>query len=380
MFLTPILQDIANHQLQTLRPFLIRTSGQFELRTFNSRQGGHCSLQITREWLCTAHRSMFTCDYPIPHPLYPDSLKYRALQRNQQIYLATLKGLTDLVFHPPLPVPCTTLPIPTTPLSQAALPAISPLSGYPETSYLDNARLLLLSTDAADTTALYMFLLLYRQLVFSESSEPNIRQDAPRVDDSELLKLKKEIRDIGSSRLGYCFALGCPPDSVNCSRAEKLEGEEFDKWHNVKQDVVLQIAMRAKEARTRPSFSSPLPSPLRQAPDERMLNLAQRWADSNIQPSSPLSIMLRNRLRDVVFNAVVTLAYPGRDSTGKLSNIDFSAFARSNPTIDYPLGAATGMEPLAEEIRSLSERLSRLALIHLNAYLPLYEQDNFLGS
>jgi hypothetical protein len=46
-------QDIANHRLQILRPFLMRTSGQFEPMSFNGRQGSDCSLQITREWLRT---------------------------------------------------------------------------------------------------------------------------------------------------------------------------------------------------------------------------------------------------------------------------------------------------------------------------------------
>jgi hypothetical protein len=35
------------------------------------------------------------------------------------------------------------------------------------------------------------------------------------------------------------------------------------------------------------------------------------------------------------------------------------------------------MEPLAPEIRQLSERLSKLAVLHLNVYQTMYEQDDF---
>ena len=45
-------QDVANHQLQTLRPYLVRTAAQYEIRTFQeTRQNGHASLQLTRAWL-----------------------------------------------------------------------------------------------------------------------------------------------------------------------------------------------------------------------------------------------------------------------------------------------------------------------------------------
>lgn len=255
------------------------------------------------------------------------------------------------------------------------------LSGYPETSYLDNARLSILSADAADATALYMFLLLYRQLVHSESTDPPPSpQDLSKVDHADLLRLKSEIRDIGSARLGYCFSAGPSSNEAASPQEKNAEKEQVNK-----QDIVLQIAKRAKEAASRASgASSPLEpfSPVADAPDEQMVNLAQRWADSNIRANSPLGTMLQRRLRDVVFNCVVKLAYPGRDSTtGNLSDltIDLLSFTQAATSpLEIPFGTATGMEPLVDEIRSLAERISRLALIHLNAYLPLYEQDGFL--
>ncbi|KAF8895387.1 T-complex protein 11-domain-containing protein [Infundibulicybe gibba] len=297
--------DIANHQLQTLRPFLIRTSGQYELKTFKNRKGSDCSLRITREWLRAAHKNMLTHVDPIPHPLYPPGhLKYSTLQRNQQTYLAVLKGFVDLVFSPQTPMPSS---------------ALSPLPGFPETSYLDSARLLLLGTDAADATALCMFLLLFRQLAHAAG---------PAVTDPELAKLKTEIRDIGASRLALS-----PSGEIS---------------------------------------AQPDPSPLL-APDERTLALAQRWVDTNMHPDAPLGALLHDRLREAVFTAVVALAYPARDAaTGRPAPVDLTTLSQA-----LPPGAARGVEALADEVRALAEKIARVALIHLNAFLPLYEQDGF---
>lgn len=87
--------------------------------------------------------------------------------------------------------------------------------------------------------------------------------------------------------------------------------------------------------------------------------------------------MLRNRLRDVVFGAVVAMAYPGRDSAvRKLGMPDFLEIIGCGPGVDVT--SATGMEPFADEIRAVSEKITRLALVHLNAFLPLYEHPSFM--
>ncbi|KAJ7250899.1 T-complex protein 11-domain-containing protein [Mycena haematopus] len=364
--------DIANHQLQTLRPFLMRTSGQFELRSFKSRKSNQCCpFAKTREWLATAHASLLARSEPIPHPLCPTGfLTYQTLQRNQQIYLATLKGLTDLVFTSPSPANLISLPVPTTPLipfeaqaqGRGAPPAISSLPEYPETSYLDNARILLLSTDAVDLTALYMFLLLYRQLKLS-SSESSTSGSVP--EEWELERIKREIRDIGAS-INDADAMDC------------VDTEDLERWRASKQNVVLQIAMRAKNSTTNDTTPPSV--------DPSLLAVAQRWADANIQHDSALSGMLCKRLRDAVFNAVVGIAYPGRDATRP--NVDFSTFGSSRMPGSSPSSpscasanvnvAGTGMETLGAEIGLLAENISKLALIHLNTYLPLYEVEHFL--
>jgi hypothetical protein len=258
------------------------------------------------------------------------------------VYLATLAAVTDIVFYPP--------------------------DEYPDTAYLDHNRLILLSANAADITAMHLFLLLYRQLLFSQHNDTTSAASVlslPKIDETDLMKMKAEIRDIGTARIGQCFF---EDDEDACIKSHR-------KWEHVKQDVVLQIARRVQESRSpasSPSTATPYPGP---TPDDRLLNLALTWADTNFDPTSPLTTLLRDRLRDTIFTAVVGLAFPGRaPSSSRLASIDF--YGRAEPKFDIPL--AMGMEPLTEEIRALAEKIARLGLVHLNAYLPLYEHEQFL--
>jgi len=298
-----------------------------------------------------------------PMLAHPSAFDYRHLSQSQKTYISALKGLTDLVFDPPSPTPS---PVPSCSSGSAiaAPSSMCPLPLYPETTYLDSARLLVLAADAADTAAVYMFLLLYRQLVFSDASAPG---DQSRVNHADLLRLKREIRDISSSHLGHCFKYGS-------SDAPSSDPADRDKWCKVKQDIVLQTALRAKEARA--PTSTPSSSALHaHVPDERLLKLAEGWSDTHIRPNSALSTMLKNRVRDAVFSQVLALTFPSTDaSLGSVRALE----AMSAPSISAA-GLASGMEPLADEIRSLAERLARLAHIHLGVYLPLYEQEDILS-
>ncbi|KAG6334260.1 hypothetical protein ID866_4835 [Astraeus odoratus] len=368
--------DIANHQLQTLRPFLIDSSGQYELKAFKGRKGPSSSLDITRKWLQSSHRRLLSMP-ALSHPSFPSgSFDYCNLSRSQKMYICALKGLTDLVFDPPSPAP-SPAPQCSSGSAVAAPSSMCPLPLYPETTYLDSARLLVLSADAADTAAMYMFLLLYRQLVFSDTSESSVPREQSRVGDVELIRLKREIRDISSSYLGHCFKYD---DAVSSSGDPAADRE---KWCKIKSDIVLQIALRAKEARVHASNrSTPVQSvtdgPAFQThmPDERLLKLAEGWSDTHIRPNSRLSTMLKNKVRDAVFHHVVALSFPSNDaSLGTIRPLESLLGASSNSTA----GLASGMEPLADELRSLAERLARLAQIHLGVYLPLYEQEDILS-
>ncbi|KAF6757389.1 T-complex protein 11-domain-containing protein [Ephemerocybe angulata] len=417
--------DIANHQLQTLRPFLIRTCGQFELRTLKSRHGPDALLSTTREWIEAAHTSMMHKTLLHPH-VSAQSLQYSSLSGNQQLYICIIRGLVDLVFNPPL-TSSVSLSTPTnTPPTSPTAPSVStPLPAFPETLILDNHRMLLLSSDAADATALNMLLLLYRQLALSENSNSGSPLPPKTLTDADMIRMKSEIRDIsGSFRLGACFS----------RNQQKTGNKDAERWRVVKEDLVLQISRRARTSRgtsagtakaptsstsalsssptpppsssssvsTASSSSSPstastsppttptrsLPSsPISESslPNPRTVALGQKWVDSHMQSESALSAMLHNRLRDAVFNAVLTSTYPGRDLTNgcrAVPSLDFSINAGTSGA-GVPVGSPgtlSGLEPLSDEIRTLVEKISLLALIHLNAYLPLYEKEGFRPS
>ena len=78
---------------------------------------------------------------------------------------------------------------------------------------------------------------------------------------------------------------------------------------------------------------------------------------------------MRDRLRDAVLEIVVQTVLV----RGSISPLAPPASGPSPTTRKL----ATGMEPLAPEIRQLSERLSKLAVLHLNVYQTMYEQDDF---
>lgn len=317
----------------------------------------------------------------IPHPSYPSaSLSYRSLNRTLQAYICTLKGLTDLIFEPPSPISISTSP-PPSPTSQSSSPSAISLPGYPETTFLDSARLVLLSTDAADATALYMFLMLYRQLVFSDPSPQPSSRTMPKVTESDLSQIKTEIQDIASCRLGYCFTR-TSPDHEKSAEKPQSEDKEWTRWQKASRDIVLQLAMRATQAQHRAkSASSSTDSPsLPTSPDNRILNIAERWLDSNLRPKSPLSVLLRNRLRDAVFHRLAATTFPPREAVADNLKATLARGASLVAPIAPSSGTITGMECLTEEIQSLGEKLSKLALIHLGVYLPLYEQDKFLYS
>jgi hypothetical protein len=231
---------------------------------------------------------------------------------------------------------------------------------------------------------MYLFLMLYRQLVFFDPNpQSSSSRTMPKVTELDLSQLKTEIRDIASCHLGYCFTR---PPAKEGSETEKSDDKEWEKWRKAAQDVVLQIAMRATQAQNRakaPSFSSDLPT--LQPPSDRMLKLAERWLDTNLRPESALSTVLRNRLRDAVFHRLLATSFPARDAaTGKPkttlnTGIDLPTSISSSSS-GAATGMATGMESLTDEIRTLTEKLSRLSLIHLGVYIPLYEQDGFLDS
>ena len=370
---------MANHQLQTLRPYLVHTAAQFELKMFQeNRQKSALSLDATRRWLQAAYDELAAQNVPSPSPSSV-SLTFSRYPRHLQVQLAVVKAIVDSVFDPPSVFPSPPSSPPASPQASHG----SPRQAYPETLYLDHVRLTTLRNDAADFTTLYMLLMLYRQLVHSgppsSSSTPSVPRHA--ISPDEFVALKKEIWEIGPARLGLCFTCRPPSGLADGSPGALERAAEADAWRKDMDDVVLQLATRAGETRLRarsPASKAPSPSsspspstsassaehrvPPSAAPDGALLRLATSWTDSHLRTDSALGALMRKRVKRAVEAHAVQLALP----------------ALPRPAGAHADAAASGLEPLLPEIRHLAEKLSKLVSIHLNVYGTLYTQPGFL--
>ncbi|KAI8978674.1 T-complex protein 11-domain-containing protein [Trametes punicea] len=422
--------DVANHQLQTLRPYLVRTAGEYEVQIFSDeRHNPRRTVSATREWLATAWSELSSaqCTY---------SRLFLSSSRPTQVIMAVVRATVNLIFEPPRPGSSSPSPASST-QSTPILPSPSPSSssrssssvsssatyyaGYPETFYLDYGRLGTLSTDAADFTALYMLLMMYRQLVHSPlvsspSSDrapitPRVRADA--VSPDALARLKKEIWEIGPAHPGLCFLQGRRPGSStpgssrshgsgfasssgssgsSSSRHERAERDreaEMRKWRAEIEDVALQVALHASEPGASPVASARAGNEDEQrrrriahAPDMQVVRFALGWTERNLRQGSPFSAVCKRRLRERVEEAVLALVLP--QYFGSPSSAPSSASASSSaavpPTADPKDAPATssGLEPLAAEIRHLSQRAAKLVEIHVSVYGELYAHPAFL--
>lgn len=465
-------QDIANHQLTQLRPWLMRNTGSFEIKAFKMRFGPEPSLHLTRQWLHSTHNSLVQRAEPILHPAYSEHIVYTKMTRNQQVYIAVLRGIVDVVFNlwissatnwtfSPPSTPVASSPTSTTPAS----PTFPPTVGRPETLYLDKARLASFSTEAADVTVLYMFMLLFRQLAMVDLGGACSTKPLRRVNEEDVLQLRQELLDIGPAKMAACFI---PEEIDGLSEKQK---KDLEQRRSIRSNMVLQVAKKASDLRRAKSLPRTADAKQRtertsssvfgEPPDQRLMNIGQRWVEANMQPGSTLSVLLHNRIREVLFDMVVSLAYPGRtvtslaaaangtlrppyavrrvdstvpaaavvaatpssavvtpDPSNPLPLLPSSLFkeieAPSNslrspgamvsssttaipprpvlPTLRIDLYASTralttaeaiteshrpGMEGILEDARDLAEKMARLALIHLNTFLGMYESDGF---
>ena len=175
---------------------------------------------------------------------------------------------------------------------------------------------------------------------------------------------------------------------------------DIEQRRNAMQDLVLQIAKRASDLRRNghldsgivdgaaaagPAQSSTFELVVPSPPDSGILSVAQRWADKNMQPGSTLSVLLHKRMRDVIFEEVVSLTASWNGAGGKTIGSDLcpgvcagTMLFGANVTPTTTTVHAAGMDALTDEIRRLGEKIARLAIIHLNTHLPLYESDGFL--
>lgn len=281
--------------------------------------------------------------------------------------LSVIEGLVDLIFNPPSPVPLASPIVTTTSPSHQLIPnIITQLPDYPETLFLDHSRLIQLTKDAADVTSVYLLLMLHRQLLVSSYQDSTIPRRAVNPEDVDMQLIKKEILELAPRNIGRSFLRIRPSSDPQSSQAE---GRELEKWKSGMQSVVLQIASRASETRRRPAPSSSS-NPCLRAPEPHLLKVAESWSENHFKLESPLSALMRDRLREAVLEIVVQTVLV----RGSINPLSAPVSGTSQPAARK---LASGLEPLAPEIRQLSERLSKLAVLHLNVYQTMYEQDDF---
>ncbi|KAI0372151.1 hypothetical protein BV20DRAFT_100118 [Pilatotrama ljubarskyi] len=329
--------------------------------------------------------------------------------------MAVVKATVNLIFDPPPPgapsPPSSSqnTPTVTTPPSSSS-PARSSSSssasnaayyaGYPETFYLDYGRFGTLNTDAADFTALYMLLMMYRQLVHSPLSRrgghAHARTDALSPD--ALVRLKKEIWEIGPAHPGLCFMQGRRPGSCSLGssrsaarqeRAERDREAEMRRWRAEIEDVALQVAMHASEPRGSLSAAKAAVAEERErrlhAPDMQVVKFALGWTETNLRQGSPFSVLCKRRLRERVEEAVLAIVLPQHFASQSLAGAPSSS-APSTPTPSLgepkdalvPQPTSSGLEPLGAEVKHLSQRAAKLVEIHMNVYGELYAHPAFL--
>ncbi|KAG9003244.1 hypothetical protein FRB93_011157 [Tulasnella sp. JGI-2019a] len=411
--------DIANHQLQSLRPYLLDTSADFEMKTFQERYEKRVTgLDNTRRWISRAFASIN------PPPASPPV----RVDRSKIVSAALCSAMVELVFQPPAPpasrppmaasssemtvlvepvvsqngsAVTTSSPIPDRFMRNHAQPLHPCEVGFPETLYLDHARLASYINDASDLLGLYMLIMLFRQLTTTGS--PGAASVA--LEDWEIDRIKREVWEVGPSRLGLCFDVG--PQLSSHGTDPKI------KWEKGMSDVTLQVAKRAEEARERitkaqshPNHESPIESstPTDRIPSPWMLTVIEKWKAAHYKKDSPLQKILQRRLQsavlDVVKDSVLAAtsatslvdASPGGKSPSaraysampmrRINRHPLTATATSSPSTAAATilkkNAGSGLEPLMPEILHLGERIARLVLFHSRVYKRLYEVDGFI--
>ncbi|KAF9454708.1 Tcp11-domain-containing protein [Macrolepiota fuliginosa MF-IS2] len=367
--------DIANHQMQTLRPFLVYSSGSFERKMLRSRRSIDPSLPVTKEWLRFAHSTIVSQPEPIKHPLQPQGLRYTSLGQKHQLYISVVRSIVDMVFNPPSPSSPSAIP--------HRLPALNPpFPSFPETLYLDQGRIQTHTSETTDAVALWMFLLLYRQL--ASCSGPG-KYQKERMDEFAVI-LKREIRAIGPRSLGTCFFKDTDTSADVSPSTGSNQNQVTDKLKGAIDDIVLQVARRATSAQrnSKPAETGSLSGGTDDVPDERTVSVARKWVITNMKLDSSLRKLLHGRLKNVVFEKVLADVYPAR-AEAALERMMGQEIEGCGETVESSRdcqgiqeGRGNGLEMLTEEVQSLVDKISLLVTVHFNAYLPLYEKEEFI--
>lgn len=269
------LQDIANHQLKSLRPYLLQNALEFEQKSFADFSTRSCSsesvLPRTRAWLLASADILSKKDAP------------GQTTKSSQIDRVVCEGLLDLIF-----------PAAGALKSTSDLP--SPRS-LPESLQLDSLRLQSFHADFTDLTVVYSLLLLFQQMC--APARPTILDiDTMR---QEIWCIMSPNSATISNANGMSSSGNSIPNTPSAAGNEKLS---CPIWRKSMEDVLLQIGARASLISTRSSNNfltqaesnfSFLPPP---SPDSLLLLVS--YFNSNITSSSPLFRLLQSRLRATI--------------------------------------------------------------------------------
>ena len=382
-------------------------SPQIELQNFKLRH--ESDYPLTREWFKTAHQNLASSPelYKAVDVL-PSPQQMKSITPFHRVIASVLTALVDLIVFPPTPPSTVLPPSPTTTPVTKTVQQVQTVPGYPETLYLDHARLLMLTADAADINAHFMILTLFRTL---SSSVP--QKDGKRfaASDGELESLKREVSAIGPSRLGVCFCKEFAPTSSgeDSDVSNSHRNSDVKAWTASMDSVNLHLAQRLTMLEKRQSSSSTdntseLQNPALVPPSPENLKRVQQWINSNLHNKSEVCAVFRRKLANAILKALIHRFFhiwtsgiqksrndnhdffSGVNNYGKstssspcVSGSTSPSSPNNSPTSKKPV-PKTGLEPLSSEIRVLSEKLAKLAVLHLRVYMPLYENNEFLAN
>ncbi|KAM0790105.1 hypothetical protein ACM66B_005432 [Microbotryomycetes sp. NB124-2] len=372
--------DIANHQLRTLRPYLVQTALDFEQRFFNdvvlqrSSVAARTSLELTTKWLSKATAAA--------------QLKSSASSW-ESAPAVVREGVLSLVFE------------------------AQPDSPLPETFQLDAYRLSAFHSDVTDLTCVYLLLSLFKEL--ASPAKPS---------DTQLDDMRREIWCILASVNHNTSGEGSQASSNVVTGLAKLDTAA---WRASVQDAGLQIAARAHAIKTGMSSSTP---------DKSTIAVVESYITTHLGAKSNLFQLLQDRLKATLSSVVaeelsnedkrrwwlsssdtipvndtqapavsgsrklcatrsvalvvepsVVAASPSRGCKrsldGEDENVDRvskkrkagDAIKETAHSIGFDiLLTRNGLTPLKNEVRVLGERISRVTSFHLAVYREWYAE------
>jgi hypothetical protein len=298
-----------------LRPYLIQSSAEFELRLFEERFKGLDALARTRTWLQRSLADLMAANTPI---YAGTAIRFLDCTRSMQLRIAALAALVRLVFEP--------------------VAAADHTLDIPETLHLDHARVHEIGAACADTTALYMHLMLFRQLALARPTTCAACKRVhavPPVDTEDLSRVKRDTWELGPSKPGTMLW------------RDAASERERARWERKTRAAALQVARRATQLRACPCTSA---EQAEAVPSQETVELAESWALTNLRRGSALAGLMRTRLRDAVLDVLmVALVHAG----------DYAAI--SEAILGLPSIHAGGLETLLREIKHLADRIWRLS-------------------